>query len=271
MRESDHASTRGIVHAAAGLDKFSLNRFEAGPELQPFVEHYWIVRYRLDAKTPFTQKVLSYPNVHLAFEEDDEGRRGLLYGIPRQPFVRVLRGSGRVLGVKFRSGGFYPFWQKEVSQLTGRTIAASELFGPKAEEWMNMVLDADSDEEMAQQAEMALAARVPHRDDNAERTARLVEEVKDDRQIVTVERLAERSGISVRQLQRMFRKYVGVTPKWVIQRFRLQEAAERLERDETLDLAELAIQLGYFDQAHFIKDFRNVLGQPPSVYRRSRG
>ncbi|NLN28438.1 MAG: AraC family transcriptional regulator, partial [Firmicutes bacterium] len=85
-------STRGIVHAAAGLEKFSLSRFAPGPQLKPFVDHFWVVRYDLPAGTTHTQTVLSYPNVHLAFEHD-EGRRALVYGIPRRPFVRELRGT----------------------------------------------------------------------------------------------------------------------------------------------------------------------------------
>src|SRR5690606_23195961 len=89
------SSTRGIVRAAAGLDKFSLSRFEPGPELRPFVEHYWCVRYRLPPGETYTQTVLSFPSVHLAFEEDEAGRRALVYGIPRRPFVRELRGGGR--------------------------------------------------------------------------------------------------------------------------------------------------------------------------------
>ena len=83
-----------------------------------------------------------------------------------------------------------------------------------------------------------------------------------------VEELAEASGLSVPQLQRLFHQYVGVTPKWVIKRFRLQEAAERIEQDASVPLAELAAELGYFDQAHFIRDFKSVLGQSPATYRK---
>lgn len=59
-----------------------------------------------------------------------------------------------------------------------------------------------------------------------------------------------------------------MTPKWVIKRFRLQEAAQRIEQDPSTPWTELAIQLGYFDQAHLIKDFKAVLGQTPSAYKK---
>jgi len=267
--KQDGGSTRGIVHAAAGLDKFSLNRYEPCAELQPFIEHYWIVRYDLPPGESYTQRILSYPNVHLAFEHDVDGRRALIYGVTKRPFVRVLRGACRVLGVKFRAGCFHPFWRDDVSRLTGRTIPAADLFGPAASGWMDAVLDAGDDEAMARQAEDFLLARLPGPDAQAEQAARIVEQVMRDRSVVRVEQLCELTGLSIRQLQRLFQRHVGVTPKWVIRRFRLQEAAERIEKDASTSLTELALQLGYFDQAHFIKDFKAVLGQPPAAYRQA--
>lgn len=268
MREVDRSSFRGILNASAGRGKFSLSRFESSLELKPFIEHYWVVRYEMDEDTSYKQTVLSYPNVHLAFEQDIEGRRSLLYGIPRLPFVRELRGSGRVLGIKFRAGGFYPFWEQEISILNGATISAAEIFGPSAHSWADDILDAGDDAAMARQAEIVLAKRLPDRDTQAELAAHIVEEVKNDRSIIKVEQLCMLSGLSIRQLQRLFRKYIGVTPKWVIKRFRLQEAAERLEQENSEEWVNLAIELGYFDQAHFIKDFKAVIGQSPAAYRK---
>ena len=268
MKEITNGSMRGIVNATAGLAKFSLTRYEPGPPLQPFIEHYWIIRFNLNYNTRHSQTVLSYPNVNLAFEHDREGRRALLYGIPRQPFVRELSEEGWVLGVKFRIGGFYPFWQKDVSLLTGTTIPASELFGSDTRLWMNSILDAKDDVEMVRQAEIALSTVLPQPDTQAQLAARIVQDTMNDRCITKVEQISEHTGLSIRQLQRLFRKYVGVTPKWVIKRFRLQEAAERLEQDETAEWAELAMQLGYIDQAHFIKDFKSVLGQSPAAYKK---
>jgi AraC-like DNA-binding protein len=86
-----------------------------------------------------------------------------------------------------------------------------------------------------------------------------------DPSLLRVEQLAERLGRSPRALQRLFREYVGVTPKWVLQRLRLHEAAERM-MDGAGDWAALALDLGYFDQAHFINDFRRVVGRSPGEY-----
>lgn len=269
MELKKNQTTRGILHAAIGQEKFTLTRFEPSEPLKPFIEHYWALRFDLQDEPPYTQTVLSFPNVNLAFEQDELGRRALLYGIPEHPFKRELNGAGRVLGVKFIAGGFYPFWQQNVSELTGKTIAATELFGSKLNDEAHKLLDAADDATMAELAENILLQQLPTRDVQAEHAAQIVREIMNDRSIIKVEQISERYHISVRQLQRIFSKYIGVSPKWVIKRYRIQEAALRLEQDRTVQLVDLAAQLGYFDQAHFINDFKSVLGQSPLAHIRS--
>ena len=87
----------------------------------------------------------------------------------------------------------------------------------------------------------------------------------EDPSITRVEHLCAHAGYSKRTLQRLFREYVGVTPKWVLDRIRLHEAAERMA-DGDADWASMALDLGYFDQAHFIKAFKAVVGRSPAVY-----
>ena len=87
----------------------------------------------------------------------------------------------------------------------------------------------------------------------------------------TVTLAAERHGLSERTLQRLFRRYVGVGPKWVLQRARLHDAVERLDTaDGPVDLAALATELGWFDQAHFTRDFTALVGQSPAAYAARR-
>lgn len=268
VKRKTNNGTRGIVHAAVGQDKFTLSQFEPGLLLRPFVERYWVVRFALPPGAAHTQTVLSYPNVNLAFEHDRMGRHAWIYGIPSRPFVRELRGEGRVLGIKFRAGGFYPFWRQDIADLTGTTVAAAALLSSDTDRWMHDILDANDDAGMASRAESMLLARLPSRDEQAELAADIVRQVIEDREIIRVEQMSELSGLSIRQLQRLFRKYIGVTPKWIIKRFRLQEVAARLEQDAAVQWAELAVQYGYFDQAHLIKDFKSVLGKSPVEYRK---
>jgi AraC-like DNA-binding protein len=83
--------------------------------------------------------------------------------------------------------------------------------------------------------------------------------------------VVSRLHISKRTMQRLFSQYVGVSPKWVIKRYRLHDAAEQVASGSIEDWARLAAELGYFDQAHFIKDFKKLVGQTPGEYARMLG
>ncbi|HEX2159753.1 MAG TPA: helix-turn-helix domain-containing protein, partial [Actinomycetes bacterium] len=108
-------------------------------------------------------------------------------------------------------------------------------------------------------------------DPNVATVNQLVGQIMADRDITQVRHVTDRTGVGTRRLQRLFATYTGVTPKWVIQRSRLHEAVERLDQGDHVDLGFLARELGYFDQAHFTRDFRATVGHPPTAYTRSAG
>ena len=95
---------------------------------------------------------------------------------------------------------------------------------------------------------------------------RIMDLILADREITKVEDLVRHSGVGKRTLQRLFSEYVGVSPKWVINRYRLHEALERVAAGESVDWTSLAQDLGYFDQAHFIRDFKKLVGKTPTEY-----
>jgi AraC-like DNA-binding protein len=111
-----------------------------------------------------------------------------------------------------------------------------------------------------------LRERRPAPDPNVELIARLAREMLRDPGLTRVDELAARAELSPRSLQRLFRRYVGVSPKWMLQRYRLHEAAERVAEGRVDDWTGLALDLGYADQAHFINDFRALVGRTPGEY-----
>jgi AraC-like DNA-binding protein len=252
-----HDARIGILYPERrGGDLSGVWRFYPSAEMAPFVEHYWIVRWDLRGREPTTQETLPHPSVHIALERG----RSAIYGIVKGRFSRVIEGQGMVFGIKFRPGGYYPFLRAPVSRLTNRVI-------PIGTSLENDVLDKTTDAEMVGAAEAFLTQQQPKRDPMAEMLGDLVEQIAKDRTITTVEAVAERSGQSVRALQRGFSKYIGVSPKWVINRHRLHEVVDRLAHGETVDWTQLALDLGYFDQAHFIRDFKSIIGRTPGEYR----
>jgi AraC-like DNA-binding protein len=262
---------RGVLRPDLAATHFRLGRHRPSDALAPFVDYYWIPRWDLRGKPPYEQTILPHPNVHLVFEASGAG----IFGVDRRLFTRSLAGLGLAFGVRFTAGGFRPFWQAPISQLTDRVVPAARLFGPRAEKTRQAIMgagafDADAfdadDGAMAGLAEALLHSVLPERDPLAEQVAELVSRITDDPGLRRVDQLSAESGMTARTLQRLFADYVGVSPKWVMRRARLHEAAERADSGEPVDWALLATDLGYADQAHLTRDFTVTIGVPPARY-----
>ena len=271
---------RGVLQA--GEDRstaFFHQRLAPSPELAPFVQHLWYVQWDLRGSTPSTAETLPHPSCYLIFEHDlerpidDPGvhRRAEISGVTRGKFSRQMEGLGQVFGLKFKPGGLRPFLSSSVSTLTGRVVAASEVFGPDILMLATQLRGLNSPENMAAVTAAYFARHLPPRDTNAELSATLVNMILHDPSILSVETLSRRSGLSIRSLQRLFKEYVGVSPKWVIRRFRLHEVLERFHSGKALDGSQLALDLGYADQAHLLNDFRKLAGYSPTEYLRRTG
>jgi len=257
---------RGVLRPDLAASVIRLDRHKPADALAPFVDYYWIVRWDLRGQPPHEQTVLPHPNVHLVFEASGAG----IFGVDRRLFTRTLSGLGLGFGVRFAAGGFRPFWQAPISQLTDRVVPAARLFGPRAEKTRQAIMGSgafdDDDGQMTGFAEALLTLVLPERDPLAEQAAALVSRITDDPGLRRVDQLSAESGMTARSLQRLFADYVGVSPKWVMRRARLHEAAERADSGEPVDWAALASDLGYADQAHLTRDFTVTIGVPPTRY-----
>ena len=232
--------------------------------LAPFIAYYWRVRWDLTGGQPHVQETLPHPNTYLVFED----RRLMLSGVSTTKFARTLAGQGSVFGVKFRPGGLRPFLNAPVASVTDQVIAAADIFGDEAGTLEARLIDCRTEEDMVGACEAFLLGRTPRADGQMVLADQLVDRILRQPEIKTVEDLALQSGLGKRSLQRLFREYAGISPKWVIQRYRLHELVERLESGERLHWPDLALELGYCDQAHLINDFRSVTGYSPADYQR---
>ena len=245
-------------------------RLLPSPDVAFFIEHYWIVAWDLTGLGPRTQETLPYPSIHIAIEA---GRSGI-YGIVRGKFTRVTEGKGRVFGIKFKPGAFYPFIKSSVSALTDKILPVEALFGEDGAALVRDILPLEDEDAQIGVAERFLRARLPAEDDNVRIIGTIIARIIEDREITKVDQVVRALAVgdlrvSKRQIQRLFSLYVGVSPKWVIMRYRLHEAVERMTNGEAVDLPRLALDLGYFDQAHFIKDFKAMVGRAPGEYART--
>ena len=265
---------RGVVHRGTTGDLFDLVHDEVGPNLRPFAERIWEVRWDRRGAPPRDSRTIPFPAVNLTVEAGAPGERrhgyvlpaALVHGVVTRTFRVVLADTGWALGVKFRPGGWAAWTGRDAGAVTDRVVPAGALLAPLGLGGLgDAVLAAGADERRAVLAGL-LDRHAPAPDPDYLRLLGLVERMRDDPTLVRVEQLPELVGWSPRTLQRHFRATVGVPAKWVLARFRLQEAAVELERDPDVPLGELATRLGWHDQAHFTNDFRRMLGTTPARY-----
>ena len=272
---TDERPERGIVHRGATGDLFELVRDEVGPHLAPFAQNLWEVRWDRRGGPPRTSQTIPFPSVNLTVEDGTPGevRHGhplpaaLVHGVVTRTFRIALDGAGWALGVKFRPGGWAAWSGRDAAALTDRTVPAGPLLAPLGLAGLGKaVLAAGGPEERRGALREHLERHAPEPSPDYLRLRELIDRMRDDPTLVRAEQLPELVGWSPRTLQRHFRQSVGVPAKWVLARFRLQEAAVELERDPAVNLAELSARLGWHDQAHFTNDFRRMLGTTPARY-----
>lgn len=262
---------RGVLSPSSEAEGIAHERFTPSAELAPFVAHYWTVRWDLPDGHSFLAETLPHPCVHLLFERG----RAQVAGLSTRIFRRRLRGQARVFGVKFRPAAFHPFLGAPLSRLRDRVQSLSSVFGAESHGLQRAILAEPDVRRCVQLAEAFLRGRLPKMPARTAALRDLVERLAADQTITRVEQAAALAGLDVRSLQRRFSVGVGVSPKWVISRYRLHEAAEQLSHPHPPDFASLALRLGYFDQPHFIRSFKAITGRPPGhqlarhAYRRA--
>ena len=258
---------RGILKTeVADQRRYRYERYHPSTDLDPYVEHYWLVEWDLRGRQPELAETLPHPSVHMVFEKDGGSR---IRGVARAKFSRILEDEGGVFAVKFTPGGFYPFAGVPVSNFSDRTVNLHDVFGKQGDDLDHSILSQKTDQARVNLVEDFLRSRRPEPDENIPFVTQIVYAVAKEREILKTQDIVERFGVNKRMLQRLFSRYVGVSPKWVIQRYRLHEAAEQLVSGESVNHTDLALSLGYSDQAHFVRDFKAIVGVSPAAYCRA--
>jgi AraC-like DNA-binding protein len=236
-------------------------RVSPAPDLADLIEQHWVVAWDHRGEAPVTREVLPDPAVNLAVEPAGV----LLYGVTSRTSRHVLTGAGLVVGTKFWPGGFSGFLPGRVQELNNRVVPVAEAFGAPGAGLVGDLATAAGTRELIELITAFLRAHRPEPDPQRALVREIVELMRAAEPGTTVSEIAAASAVSVRTLQRLFETHVGATPKRVLQRFRLQHAADRLAAADTRPLARLAAELGYFDHAHFTQDFRAATGRLPSA------
>lgn len=269
------ADSRGILDPWLLRQRVRLTRYPPTPALDGLVDRFWAVAWDLPHGTAHRQQVLTHPGANLSVGHADGAGAGdlaapveaRLNGVARGLTTRTLVGQGWTVAALTRPGGLGAFIGGSASDFTDRVVPLGQAIGAD-EPALLRALVAESDE--AARAGRLARALEQAVDPGRVRPARQVAEVarlaETDRSIRRLADLCDRAGVGQRTLQRLFLHYAGVSPTWVVRRYRLLEVAETVRAGGPVSWAEVAADLGYADQAHLITEFRAATGQTPAAY-----
>ncbi|BBH23037.1 AraC family transcriptional regulator [Paenibacillus baekrokdamisoli] len=266
MSSNVHQSSMGVLNLRGAEKKFQLTRHTPSEEVGFFVKHFWVVSWDLTGQEPYSQDVIPNPCVNLIIENNRTG----IFGASTDKYSHSLKEKGLVFGAKFKPGGFYPFIKRPVSQLMNNPMNVKDIFDIDASTLEKMILSQEEEGTMVELAERFIQQKLPERDSNIILVNQVIDRIIEDQEITKVDHICQRFKMNKRKLQRLFDQYVGVSPKWVIKLYRLQHAAGQMDTDHNHDWLKLSMDLGYYDQSHFIKDFKTIIGKTPDEYVRQQ-
>ncbi|MCA9607644.1 MAG: helix-turn-helix transcriptional regulator [Myxococcales bacterium] len=252
------ARPRGIVSSRASGARVEAESFAPPDDLADVIERFWIARWDLSPDAPHVTELLGDPSVHIVAERGS----GRVVGVWTRRWERRLEGRGEVRAAKLRPGAVRAFFTVPAHQLTDRITppeAVSELTRISLESVLEPLDDREGLTLLADRLRRLRRADLATEVERAVSIAALL----GDETILTVDALARRAAVSKRNLQRIFREHVGAPAKLLLRRARLQQAAARIDEGNAPNLARLAADLGYHDQAHLTRDLRAMLGKTP--------
>jgi AraC-like DNA-binding protein len=248
-------------HLNPGASGLAFDRFELGDGLPDLVRHVWVPRWSVPDGEVRPQRVLTYPALN-AVTMPEYAR---LFGPDSRIQVQELRGTGWAVGILFRPAAAPLVTATDPATL----LSASEPVpdGCPASQVRQVMADGYDRDALARVLRdwlLPIANRVGDRGRLVNEACRLAEE---DPELIRAADLAARLDLAPRGLERLVRSFTGLTPKWLIECRRLQEAATTLFGSPDTDLSALAADLGYTDYPHFFRQYQRVLGESPRETR----
>jgi AraC-like DNA-binding protein len=254
------------------------------PPLSGLVESFWL--YDGYAPPHSMERVLPSGTIEIVinlrgealrlYEAGAVGRcesyRGpLVCGAYSEPFAIDTAQQAAIMGIHFKPGGLFPILGPVVGELGEIHVPLDTLCGAPADELWGRLLEAKTAEARFLILERFLQVRLARSIRPHPAVAFALEEFQRVPQTRTVAEVTALVGLSPRRCAELFRREVGLTPKTFSRVRRFQEVLHLVERSTSVDWTGLALACGYYDQAHFNRDFRAFSGITPTAYLGLRG
>lgn len=242
----------------------SFNTYVPGSKLKAFIDHFWVISWDKSNEQPYiSEQVMQRPYVDIFISTTESGIQCTFRGKK----AYKASGAGRIIGARFKPGAFHAFWQGPFAKLYDKTIALQQVF-PEADKHFIAYLLSLDDQTAVKALEQFILNKKPEGDPNIELINDIITAIENDKELTTVTAIAKKFHRSERWLQQFFSTYVGLGIKWLLQRQKLLSAAKYIREHEQVNWADLAYDLGYSSQQHFITDFKRVLGKTPVAYKK---
>jgi len=249
---------------------------EPHPVLRGFVECFWVLEQSTVSGASRGETIVpdGYPElvIHHAdrfrrlFPAPELQPRGFLYGQLRGPLAVAPTGAIGIVAARLRPAALGRLAGVDAHELTGDATPLDAVWGGRADELVDRVRDAGTCEArvgILQHFLLGRLAGVAAPDAGVRHALRSLQQAGGRARVSLI---AGSLGLGCRQLERRFKTHVGISPKFFGRLVRLQRAL-RLLSVRVGSGAELALECGYHDQAHMIREFRELTGQTPTAYR----
>ncbi len=188
----------------------------------------------------------------------------LLAGQITKHFYLENTGLSRMIGIKFKPAGLYYLFGLEMSSLVDKVVELESALGDKALDLVKITNQYSEVKESVEKIQAYLMNCVS-RSYEVSKLEQAIDLILHKRGLVAIEELSDVVKLSERQFERIFKKSVGLTPKKYCRIIRFAHIF-RLIKNEDNRWIEIALDSGFFDQSHFIKDFKEFTGEDPSKY-----
>lgn len=191
-----------------------------------------------------------------------------LWGQILRPLPLKLAGKSCMVGIRFHPFGAALLLHDDISLFNDQVLDLKSVLGKTIEELYEKLQDTRTISKRIELIEVFLLNRLSLFDKGKEKIAlvkQVMNELTRDDFFDNIENVAARYGITSRYLQKVFLQYTGLTPKLYSKINRFQKSLVMVGRSN-LSLTSIAYQSGYFDQSHFIREFKTFTGMKPSGF-----
>ena len=181
-------------------------------------------------------------------------------------FLTISSESEEMMVIVFKPGAGFPLLSKSVSEYTDKVIQAEEVFGLSIKKLHTSLKSIEKAEDKFQVIENWLEEQLSEDDFYTNIIQYAIDAIENSPTQINLSELSDKLGYSQKQFIQLFKKYVGITPKQFHRIVRFNEILTAVENKEEISWTIIAADCGYFDQAHFIKDFQSFSGINPKKY-----